>query len=108
MDFVDEAELGLLTELATGLRPPGGALEEEEEEDLPPSTESSSSKFLSAKREVEMKRLNMVVSASPCLVLGGSCSCPNLNAESSSFHRVISEEMNVRSSLHPSTTFTLA
>lgn len=42
------AELGLLTELTTVLRPPEGALEEEEEEDRPPSTESSSSKFLSA------------------------------------------------------------
>lgn len=51
VDLVDEAELGLLTELTAGLRPPGGALEDEEEEDLPPSTESSSSKFLSAEEE---------------------------------------------------------
>lgn len=50
------AELGLLTELTTVLRPPEGALEEEEEEDRPPSTESSSSKFLSAHDRGDGKR----------------------------------------------------
>lgn len=51
VDLVDEAELGLLTELTTGLRPLGGALEDDDEEDWPLSTESSSSKFLSAEEE---------------------------------------------------------
>lgn len=90
VDFAEEAELGLRTELATGLLPPGGALEEEEEEDLPPSTESSSSKFLSAEREEEAELESSF----------GSCCRLDLNAASSSFHRVtIGDTITITSTL---------